>query len=380
MGWIMTYQVSSKFSVSLLAIAISGCSSWPDHGHGGDAQLDTSHEYYIAQVDSEIGYDHEGHTEGFQDDHHSGYHDGHHNGHHNDSYDSDFDEEYDEDFEISHHQFYRYEGKGHLATQWSIHSLKLDTIVLRGGQECLPARVREVSMMAKRARRELDGNLLEDARNSLVIFQRELDELERRLIHIKRHTQCARSNARIENVAKLNSQQKYHNRKLFLLNLLNDDYSFDIDSDQLTHHYHEKLVLAAHYLSQDTSIRLHINGHADSDGNYKYNQMLALKRAQKVKHVLVTSGVNSQRLVLRSFGEQLPIESNADTLGRMKNRRVFIEFIEVQNFFLPGADGLLFEQQSSFFGIKDTDSRKAKHLKHWANKIDSESKEIGYED
>lgn len=340
-GWIMKFKVSSKFSISLLAVAISGCSSWPDHGHGGDAQLDTSHEYYIAQVDSEIGHDHEGHADVF------------HGNHHDDSYDSDFDEEYDDDFDMSHHQTYRYEGKGHLATQWSIHSLKLDTLVLRGGQECLPARVREVSMMAKRARRELDGNLLEDARNSLVIFQRELDELERRLIHIKRHTQCARSNSNIESVAKLSSQQKYHNRKLFLLNLLNDDYSFDIDSDQITRHYREKLVLAAHYLSQDTSIRLHISGHADSDGDYKYNQVLGLKRAQKVKRLLVTSGVESKRLVLRSFGEQLPIESNTDTLGRMKNRRVFVEFIEAQKFYIPGADGLLFEQQSNFFGIKD---------------------------
>jgi hypothetical protein len=78
-----------------------------------------------------------------------------------------------------------------------------------------------------------------------------------------------------------------------------------------------------------------------------------LKRAQKVKRLLVTSGVESKRLVLRSFGEQLPIESNTDTLGRMKNRRVFVEFIEAQKFYIPGADGLLFEQQSNFFGIKD---------------------------
>jgi outer membrane protein OmpA-like peptidoglycan-associated protein len=318
----MKYQLSSKFSVSLLAIAISGCSHWPDQGQGGDAQMDTSHEYYIEQVDSDTGY----------------------------------------------------EGKGQLATQWSINSLKLDTLVLRGAQECLPARVREVSMMARRSRRELDGNLLEDARNSLIIFQRELDELERRLLYIKRHTHCDADNEKMSTVVALSSQQKYQNRKAFLLGLLNDDYSFDIDSDELTPHYREKLIIAAHYLTQDTSIRLNINGHTDSAGDYQYNQALALKRAKKVKGLLVTSGVDSERLVLRSFGEQLPIESNSETLGRMKNRRVMVEFIEAQQFYIPGADGLLFEQKSSVFGFSDQNSTKVKQLKHWYKKLDSDAK------
>lgn len=372
----MQYQLSSTFSVSLLAVAISGCSSWPDHGQGGDAQLDTSHEYYIEQVDTEIGYDHEGYVEGSYGNHHRDYH----QGYDGDYYD-DYDEEFGEDFEgkIYRHS-YRYEGKGQLETQWSIHSLKLDTLVLRGGEECLPARVREVSMMAKRARRELDGNLLEDARNSLVIYQRELDELERRLIYIKRHTQCNRDGEYQNRTVQLNAQQKYQNRKMFLLGLLNDDYSFDIDSDQLTPHYREKLVIAANYLNQDKSIHLKINGHTDSDGDYKYNQDLALRRAEKVKSVLVTSGVDSQRLALRSFGEQLPIESNSETIGRMKNRRVMVEFVESQQFYIPGADGLMFEQKSSFFGFSDEDSRKVKNLKHWHKKIDSNAKNLSYKD
>jgi len=372
MGWDMQYQLSSKFSVSLLAVAISGCSSWPDHGQGGDAQLDTSHEYYIEQVDTEIGYDHEGYNEGSYGNHHRDYHQ---------DYDGDYDEEYDEDFEDrNYRRSYRYEGKGQLETQWSIHSLKLDTLVLRGGEECLPARVREVSMMAKRARRELDGNLLEDARNSLVIYQRELDELERRLIYIKRHTQCNRAGGYRNKAVQLSAQQKYQNRKMFLLGLLNDDYSFDSDSDQLTPHYREKLVIAANYLNQDRSIHLKINGHTDSAGDYKYNQGLALKRAEKVKSVLVTSGVDSQRLTLRSFGEQLPIESNSETLGRMKNRRVMVEFVEPQQFYIPGADGLMFEQKSSFFGFPAEDSSKVKKLKHWHKEINSHTKNLSYED
>lgn len=311
----------NKFSISLLAAAISGCSSWPDHGHGGDAQVDSSHDYYIDQVDMHMGHVHE--------------------------------------------------SKGDLETQWSIHSLKLDSLVLRGAQACIPARVREVSMMARRSRRELDGYLLEDARNTLIVFQRELDELERRLIYIKRYTECGHSTqfANTQDSAysmALNEQQIAANRKLFLLNLLNDDYSFDFDSDRLTQHYREKLEVAGHYLNQDESLRLYINGHTDSDGDFKYNQNLALKRAKKVEASLVAAGVDKKRLVLRSFGEQLPLETNLNPVGKMKNRRVSVEFIEHDTFYIPGENGALFEGQVEMFGFqKKQPITRTQYLKHW---------------
>jgi len=311
-------------SISILAVAISGCSSWPDHGHGGDAQVDTSYEYYNDQVDMHMGHVHK--------------------------------------------------SKGDLETQWSIHSLKLDTLVLRGGQECLPARVREVSMMARRSRRELDGHLLEDARNTIIIYQRELDELERRLIYIKRHTDCGNTSTKYSSNKStrsfaLNEQQIQSNRKLFLLNLLNDEYSFDIDSDVLTRHYHEKLTIAGHYLKQDLSMRLYINGHTDSDGDYQYNQRLALKRAEQVQRVLVAAGVDSERFIVRSFGEQLPIDSNAGTLGRMKNRRVSIEFIEPQKFIIPGHDGLFFQQGSQLGFYEEQEQEQEQEQEKQANRI-----------
>lgn len=315
-----------NLSISILAAAISGCSSWPDHGHGGDAQVDTSHDYYIDQVDMHMGHVHE--------------------------------------------------SKGDLETQWSLHSLKLDSLVLRGAQECLPARVREVSMMARRSRRELDGYLLEDARNSIIIYQRELDELERRLIYIKRHTECGHSvqlaqTQSTNHSASLNKQQVASNRKLFLLNLLNDDYSFDVDSDALTRHYREKLVIAGHYLAKDTSIRLTISGHTDSDGDFRYNQALSLKRARQVQQVLVEAGVDEERLVLQSFGEQLPIESNQDALGKMLNRRVSVAFIESSKFYIPGEEGDLFDSQMDMFGFKSEQPtvNRVKYLKYW-NKQD----------
>lgn len=321
----MKNRLTSMLSLSLSIMATSGCSSWPDHGQGGDAQFDSSHDYYISQADSDIG-----HTE----------------------------------------------GKGHLATQWNIHSLKLDTLVLLGALECIPARVHQVSMMAKRSRRELDGNLLEDARNTIVIFQRELDELERRLIYIKRHTECGYSVMETKTALTLTDEQKLKNRKLFLLNLLNDSYSFDIDSQKITAHYREKLVVAAKYLNQDTSLELQISGHTDSAGDYKYNQALALKRAQEVKNVLVAAGIKAERMKVLSFGEQLPIDTNASTLGRMKNRRVTVEFIEIPSFSILGSDGRYFEKNSDSFGFQKTERNKVKYLKHWYKELDNSSEGV----
>lgn len=307
-----------RINISLLSILIVGCSSWPDKGQGGDAQLDTSHEYYIDQVDGEVGES--------------------------------------------------LETKGALATQWSIHNLKLDNLVLRGAKNCLPARVREISMVSRRSKRELDSNLLEDARNTVIILQKKLDELERRLIYVKRNTRCDVSRGLAIESYQLTDHEKYLNRKRFLLELLNDEYCFDRNSFEVAPYYREKLTIAGHYLKQDGSIKLYINGHTDSRGSYRYNQELALKRARSVKEILVASGVGADRLNLRTFGEQLPIESNGDVIGQMKNRRVSIEFMDEDYFHISGRNGELFEQQFDLFGRQSKTTQedgRVKTLKEW---------------
>lgn len=312
----------NKLALSIFLAAVSGCSSWPEHGHGGDAQMDSTHDYYIAQVNSGLG-----------------------------------------PVESDHTHYLTI--KGQLETQWNLHSLKLDTLALRGGQECLPARVREVAMMSKRSRRELDGNLLEDAQNSLVILHRKLDELERRLVYIQRHTQCNRVVVRNNNFTSVSENRNDTDKKYYLLSLLNDDYSFDINSDQITPHYKEKLEVAAYYLNNNKTISLYINGHTDAKGGYQYNQLLALKRGNAVKQVLTKYGVEETRLIVRSFGEQLPIASNADAVGRMKNRRVVVEIIEEDQ-------NLIFEDSNYYFQNNSSIDHKSsiKKIKHWNKKLD----------
>lgn len=65
-------------------------------------------------------------------------------------------------------------------------------------------------------------------------------------------------------------------------------------------------------------------GHTDSDCTNEKNLALSVKRAQAVKRVLTSKGIEDGRIVARGFGETKPIISNRTSLGRAQNRRAEI--------------------------------------------------------
>jgi OmpA-OmpF porin, OOP family len=65
-----------------------------------------------------------------------------------------------------------------------------------------------------------------------------------------------------------------------------------------------------------------IVGHTDSVGSEKSNEKLSLKRAEKVKSLLIEQGVEANRLSASGKGESSPIASNATKEGRAENRRI----------------------------------------------------------
>mgnify|MGYP000453844064 CR=1 FL=1 len=68
-----------------------------------------------------------------------------------------------------------------------------------------------------------------------------------------------------------------------------------------------------------------IQGHADSQGSYNYNDTLSRNRAEAVKQFLIQAGVEKTKIQTRSYGEREPVESNVTDVGRLKNRRVIIQ-------------------------------------------------------
>ena len=79
----------------------------------------------------------------------------------------------------------------------------------------------------------------------------------------------------------------------------------------------------AKVLIANPEIRLLIDGHADADGTVRYNERLAMNRANSLKSYLARQGVPVDRMtiVIRSFGECVPVEPNATDEGRAMNRR-----------------------------------------------------------
>jgi outer membrane protein OmpA-like peptidoglycan-associated protein len=74
-------------------------------------------------------------------------------------------------------------------------------------------------------------------------------------------------------------------------------------------------------LKENPGRKVVIEGHTDNVGGPKYNQGLALERAQAVRSVLIRHGIEADRITVRSSGEQNPVASNDTSMGRRENRR-----------------------------------------------------------
>lgn len=71
-----------------------------------------------------------------------------------------------------------------------------------------------------------------------------------------------------------------------------------------------------------------IEGHTDNVGNPRYNQALAMKRAEAVREALIRRGIDSSRIAIRSYGEEGPASSNDSRIGRRENRRAEVVSVD----------------------------------------------------
>ncbi len=72
-----------------------------------------------------------------------------------------------------------------------------------------------------------------------------------------------------------------------------------------------------------------IAGHTDATGSGAYNDRLSLRRAETVRHYLISKhAIAPDRLSCQGYGEKKPIKPNTDEHGRAMNRRV--EFIRIE--------------------------------------------------
>jgi outer membrane protein OmpA-like peptidoglycan-associated protein len=81
-------------------------------------------------------------------------------------------------------------------------------------------------------------------------------------------------------------------------------------------------------LEKDKNTKVLVVGFTDNIGNATSNKILGLKRANRVKNILLKNGVAKNRIIVKSEGKDMPIADNSTKKGRQKNRRVEISYIK----------------------------------------------------
>ncbi len=94
------------------------------------------------------------------------------------------------------------------------------------------------------------------------------------------------------------------------------------------HHFSIPELKRVASIIKKSGFKVKIMGHTDYIGEVDMNQILSEKRAQTVKDFLVIEGCESGKLITSGFGENNPVATNKNEIGRSRNRRVELKFIK----------------------------------------------------
>ncbi len=79
------------------------------------------------------------------------------------------------------------------------------------------------------------------------------------------------------------------------------------------------------FLKESPKYTAKIVGYTDSVGNDKSNLSLSQRRADSVKTMIVSKGIDAKRITTAGLGESNPVATNATKEGRAQNRRIVAE-------------------------------------------------------
>jgi outer membrane protein OmpA-like peptidoglycan-associated protein/opacity protein-like surface antigen len=97
---------------------------------------------------------------------------------------------------------------------------------------------------------------------------------------------------------------------------------FAVNSNIIDRSSYPLLDEAADLFHRYASVAVLIEGHTDSTGSAKFNQMLSRDRAEAVRQYLIAKGIAPDRLTIIGVGEDQPIADNGTATGRAQNRRI----------------------------------------------------------
>ena len=128
-------------------------------------------------------------------------------------------------------------------------------------------------------------------------------------------------------VVKKETKIKYKERNRFIIDA--EVVNFVTNSTELSEGAKRYLVTLGRFLANNPTVweRLVVSGHADQRGDDEHNEELAEARANAVREVLLSQGVQDDRIVLRFLGSRDPTDEEDADIALARNRRVELYFI-----------------------------------------------------
>jgi outer membrane protein OmpA-like peptidoglycan-associated protein len=130
----------------------------------------------------------------------------------------------------------------------------------------------------------------------------------------------------VKPISKAPAAAKYKLSKAALANMHLNNVQFGFNKPAFSPDYQAGLDHIVKLMAAN-NVAVKLGGHADSKGTYLYNWMLSKKRVESVKAYMVQQGADSTRIAATEYGDTKPIASNKTPIGRQKNRRVEINFV-----------------------------------------------------
>ncbi len=100
-----------------------------------------------------------------------------------------------------------------------------------------------------------------------------------------------------------------------------DRIHFDYDSDVLKSEWIQPLENNARWMMDHQTYFMIVEGHCDERGTSEYNLALGERRAKAIRVFLVQRGVEADRVQIRSYGEEQPLDAGHDETAWYQNRR-----------------------------------------------------------